>query len=630
MFQNQFTQQLYSNPQQLKQYNQNMFNLELERNIRESIKFESLRNYDNIINKARYYLNDLLNNSLLKDSNNIYLNINSENLINSFTDCKEIENKLSTIVSQPIKIIQDTESIVEKHEKEPHIIYLPLFLIQSKIEPKFIFDIYDNTKGNIFYFNLFTYTQYLQERIKIIPDYSLIEKSFIKKFINKFTINNNSEYIQDWLKYFFQTLRRVREPLVLIGNRDISEEIFYHGIVQQIFGSSYCVTITDFLLENQTINTIVKNKLFIHINHIPEDKENQKKLKDLIEGVLIYDNITNFITDPTKYICQIIFTLDTPHTFFNNFLSSAKIFFIDTLNNINKKLQQPDRISLFHNINNDLLNFSSHLSSISQEQYTKYNNFGYIDLKNEEIFYKRTEISINIYANDSIEIPNKDYTTDNELFKNWIIDPSLMKLTLMQNSDQPILDPFHESFERIIPIEERYKHTYIVGETGSGKSELLKTLIMGDIQRNDSSVILLDIHGDLAQSVSRLVKDKERLVLIDPILEENFTPTINIFETNDKSNSNIEQMIQMIISIINNINTDDKLSGSMLDILENCIPILIQNDNKDFYDLKYFMKIFLKKSAKKDEEFDSSKTKDTYYNTLIKLGRNNKNEFIKE
>ncbi len=35
----------------------------------------------------------------------------------------------------------------------------------------------------------------------------------------------------------------------------------------------------------------------------------------------------------------------------------------------------------------------------------------------------------------------------------------------------------------------------------------------GDILRNDCSVILLDIHGDLAKDVTRLVKDKERVYL---------------------------------------------------------------------------------------------------------------------
>ena len=77
-----------------------------------------------------------------------------------------------------------------------------------------------------------------------------------------------------------------------------------------------------------------------------------------------------------------------------------------------------------------------------------------------------------------------------------------------------ILDPFSDNFANLIPVAERYKHTYITGMTGSGKSELLKVLIMGDILRENGSIILLEPHGDLAQSVTKLVKDKSRLVYI--------------------------------------------------------------------------------------------------------------------
>lgn len=51
-----------------------------------------------------------------------------------------------------------------------------------------------------------------------------------------------------------------------------------------------------------------------------------------------------------------------------------------------------------------------------------------------------------------------------------------------------------------------------------GKSELLKTLILRDILRGDGSVILLEPHGDLSEQVAKLVKDKTRLVYVDPFL----------------------------------------------------------------------------------------------------------------
>ncbi|MFW0697015.1 helicase HerA domain-containing protein, partial [Aliarcobacter butzleri] len=61
----------------------------------------------------------------------------------------------------------------------------------------------------------------------------------------------------------------------------------------------------------------------------------------------------------------------------------------------------------------------------------------------------------------------------------------------------------------------------MTGQTGSGKSELLKTLILRNILRADGSVVLLEPHGDLSDQVAQLVKDKPRLVYVDPFLGKN-------------------------------------------------------------------------------------------------------------
>jgi hypothetical protein len=55
-----------------------------------------------------------------------------------------------------------------------------------------------------------------------------------------------------------------------------------------------------------------------------------------------------------------------------------------------------------------------------------------------------------------------------------------------------------------MPSESRYRHTFIVGKTGMGKSTLLENLIAADIQAG-RGVGLIDPHGDLAETVLRLV-----------------------------------------------------------------------------------------------------------------------------
>ncbi|OHE15988.1 MAG: hypothetical protein A2525_04475 [Sulfurimonas sp. RIFOXYD12_FULL_36_11] len=631
-------------------------NYEIEKWYRQAIRQDLIQEYDDIVNEARALINEITKhqgNTIARDSQNIYLILNSKSLIKKLDDLGEIKNELSSIFLREVEIVLDTANIVKIKNNNPQKIYIPLYLIPTRIEPLLIFDIYDNTKNGSYYFNLFTYSNYLiyrlynsipidKQELENVSKFSfqhvpldekayyieLTEKYFIKLFLNAMTLHNNSAYIEEWVTYFFKTLRRVKNNLVFIGNKDVSKEMFYDGIMQQIFGHYNCVTITDYMLENLTIDIIVGNKLFVHIDHIPENEATQKKLKDLIESLIVYD-----MAETTKFMCQIIFTLEHPHPFLNDFLSHSKVFFVDSMDNVNMKLYQPDRVSLLSNITRNLDPFSQQLAALDYSLVKQHDSFYYIDFAHHEVQNQRGMLiySPKIVLNDTVKFKEKDYVTDNEFFKDWIRNPELMKLAMSNNSKHPILNPSNDSFDKIIPKEDRYKHTYITGKTGSGKSELIKTLIYRDILNDDCSVILLDIYGDLAQSIAKLV-DKERLVFINPDLEKDMTPTINLFQTDDKSDDNIEQVSQMVTSVISDINVGDGLSGGMLDVLENCISALIENDKqRDFYDLKRFMKTVSKATRNNmNKEDNYSVDDDSDYNKLLSIGMKSNNEFIRE
>ncbi len=52
----------------------------------------------------------------------------------------------------------------------------------------------------------------------------------------------------------------------------------------------------------------------------------------------------------------------------------------------------------------------------------------------------------------------------------------------------------------MLAAEERRRHLYIVGQTGTGKSTLLLNLIAQDLAAGEG-LALLDPHGDLAEAV---------------------------------------------------------------------------------------------------------------------------------
>lgn len=68
-----------------------------------------------------------------------------------------------------------------------------------------------------------------------------------------------------------------------------------------------------------------------------------------------------------------------------------------------------------------------------------------------------------------------------------------------------------------IERDDRRRHTYIIGKTGTGKTEFLKSMIMQDINDGEG-VAVIDPHGDLIEDVLRLIPPKraEDVILFDP------------------------------------------------------------------------------------------------------------------
>lgn len=80
-------------------------------------------------------------------------------------------------------------------------------------------------------------------------------------------------------------------------------------------------------------------------------------------------------------------------------------------------------------------------------------------------------------------------------------------------------DNYHNSIQTRVTlgIEERLKHSHIIGATGTGKSTLIANLILQDIKVG-MGVILFDPHGDLADDIiDRIPAERiNDVVLVDP------------------------------------------------------------------------------------------------------------------
>jgi len=98
-----------------------------------------------------------------------------------------------------------------------------------------------------------------------------------------------------------------------------------------------------------------------------------------------------------------------------------------------------------------------------------------------------------------------------------------------------------------LPDEARRRHVYIVGQTGTGKSSILTSMILSDIE-NGKGVGVLDPHGDLLDYILLNVP-KERMdevILIDPSVRE-YAVGVNILENESLEQQNF--IIQELISM---------------------------------------------------------------------------------
>lgn len=142
-----------------------------------------------------------------------------------------------------------------------------------------------------------------------------------------------------------------------------------------------------------------------------------------------------------------------------------------------------------------------------------------------------------------------------------------------------------------LPHSETQKHTYIVGGTGSGKSELLKHLILQDIGKGEKCVILVEPNGELSEQIARQ-KDiaPERFVYIDCSFSPS-TPSINPFEFVDASNEiELEKQSQTIYSALKQIfeSEGQPITLQMLSIIMPCLEIVARQKGT-LRDLQRFM-----------------------------------------
>ncbi|MES2386817.1 MAG: type IV secretion system DNA-binding domain-containing protein [Bacteroidota bacterium] len=180
-------------------------------------------------------------------------------------------------------------------------------------------------------------------------------------------------------------------------------------------------------------------------------------------------------------------------------------------------------------------------------------------------------------------------------FINLLDTDEISYLKALQKARVPILASFFSPLPARLRVGDLLKHCYISGQSGSGKSELLKLLWyhLQEISQHDRkhALMLLDPHGDLSREALalHLNKDHDRVVYIDPFFDASHFPVLNPLEISDRSLPAIDIYAQSLARVFQELIPTSEMTMQMQTLLIPCIATLLYSGNRTLKDLQAFM-----------------------------------------
>jgi len=137
-----------------------------------------------------------------------------------------------------------------------------------------------------------------------------------------------------------------------------------------------------------------------------------------------------------------------------------------------------------------------------------------------------------------------------------------------------------------LDLEQRFRHTYIVGATGTGKSTLLLKMIVQDLQ-DGTGVAVLDPHGDLIDRVLGHVPPErsEDVVLLDPSDSE-YPVGLNILSAHTELERNV--LASDLVAVFRRLSTS--WGDQMTSVLGNAVLAFLESESGGtLLDLRRFL-----------------------------------------
>ena len=211
---------------------------------------------------------------------------------------------------------------------------------------------------------------------------------------------------------------------------------------------------------------------------------------------------------------------------------------------------------------------------------------------------------------------HEDYRTRNFLRALFLTDEAGRKGFILKNTNDfegytqaledyklPILDFFfRRRLKFYLPVKSLTTHAYAVAMSGAGKSELLKLMFYSlqeqSHDRHKYSLVMIEPHGQLVSDLFAFkfnAEQKDRLIYLNPYIhkeigsEDIYTPVINPFELEDKSEENIRLMtMQLTTAFLATMKSTAELTPTMTSLVRPCIEVVLRIGG-DMQDVLTFM-----------------------------------------
>ncbi len=159
------------------------------------------------------------------------------------------------------------------------------------------------------------------------------------------------------------------------------------------------------------------------------------------------------------------------------------------------------------------------------------------------------------------------------------------------DTQNPLTEFLHKTRSLPIPEAATQYGTFIVGNHGSGKSEVIKQRIWHYLNKPtpQETIVVIDPHGQMAPEIARMKPNygSDRLVYLDPTLDPGFMPCPEFLQSQASDGDDLYKEAEHYGEALRMMagNVDPSVTGNMEALCRNCAHAILEHDHYNLRDL---------------------------------------------